>query len=266
MHRGPGTGSASSAATEYGRQHGITVIDGGCPLMFGATADFGHKIMRLVYAGHVPKQVGASAHAREHVRNRRQDGGVRQESVGALRRAPRAVLTPANSTSPQSPTETAARTRTSSGACAARPRRPRATGACACLDTTRDLGGINDGIHQSPGEQPLLRGEGRRTADPPDSSGRRYRLDLGVHVRKSGRSRTSYRVRPAWVGGASAGAAIALDLAVRRPDLVRAVVVHEAPWRALSHPSASGLRTLARVPWLGWRGGGAEAGGGVVGC
>ena len=36
---------------------GITVIDGGCPLMFGPTADFGHKIMRLVYAGHVPKQV-----------------------------------------------------------------------------------------------------------------------------------------------------------------------------------------------------------------
>jgi hypothetical protein len=25
--------------------------------MFGPTADFGHKIMRLVYAGHVPKQV-----------------------------------------------------------------------------------------------------------------------------------------------------------------------------------------------------------------
>ena len=36
---------------------GITVIDGGCPLMFGPTADFGHKLMRLVYAGHVPKQV-----------------------------------------------------------------------------------------------------------------------------------------------------------------------------------------------------------------
>jgi len=32
------------------------VIDGGCPLMFGPTADLGHKIMRLVYAGHVPKQ------------------------------------------------------------------------------------------------------------------------------------------------------------------------------------------------------------------
>ena len=57
MHRGPGAGSVSSAATGYGRQHGITVIDGGCPLMFGPIADFGHKIMRLMYAGHVPKQV-----------------------------------------------------------------------------------------------------------------------------------------------------------------------------------------------------------------
>jgi predicted CoA-binding protein len=57
MHRGPGAGSVSAAATSYGREHGITVIDGGCPLMFGPTADFGHKVMRLVYAGHVPKQV-----------------------------------------------------------------------------------------------------------------------------------------------------------------------------------------------------------------
>jgi predicted CoA-binding protein len=57
MHRGPGAGSVSTAATSYGRDHGITVIDGGCPLMFGPTADFGHKIMRFVYAGHVPKRV-----------------------------------------------------------------------------------------------------------------------------------------------------------------------------------------------------------------
>jgi uncharacterized protein len=57
MHQGPGAGSVSSAATDYGRQRGITVIDGGCPLMFGPTADVGHKIMRLVYARHVPKQV-----------------------------------------------------------------------------------------------------------------------------------------------------------------------------------------------------------------
>jgi predicted CoA-binding protein len=57
MHRGPGAGSVSAAATSYGREHGIAVIDGGCPLMFEPTADLGHKIMRLVYAGHVPKQV-----------------------------------------------------------------------------------------------------------------------------------------------------------------------------------------------------------------
>jgi uncharacterized protein len=57
MHRGPGAGSVSAAATDYGRQRGITVIDGGCPCMFGPTADFGHKVMRLVYSSHVPKQV-----------------------------------------------------------------------------------------------------------------------------------------------------------------------------------------------------------------
>ena len=57
LHRGPGEGSVSDAATAYGRQHGITVIDGGCPCMFGPTADFGHKVMRLLYAGHVPKRV-----------------------------------------------------------------------------------------------------------------------------------------------------------------------------------------------------------------
>src|SRR6266700_2837471 len=34
MHRGPGAGSVSHTATKYGRQHAITVIDGGCPLMF----------------------------------------------------------------------------------------------------------------------------------------------------------------------------------------------------------------------------------------
>src|SRR5512133_760399 len=36
---------------------------------------------------------------------------------------------------------------------------------------------------------------------------------------------------PAVAVGTSAGAAIAVDLAVRRPDLVGAVVAHEFPWR-----------------------------------
>jgi predicted CoA-binding protein len=59
MHRGPGAGSVSKPATAYGREQGITVIDGGCPCMFGPTADFGHKAMRLVFSlrGNVPKQV-----------------------------------------------------------------------------------------------------------------------------------------------------------------------------------------------------------------
>jgi predicted CoA-binding protein len=57
MHRGPGAGSVSDAATAYGRDHGITVIDGGCPLMFDPAADFGHKAMRVLYRGHVPKTV-----------------------------------------------------------------------------------------------------------------------------------------------------------------------------------------------------------------
>jgi hypothetical protein len=59
MHRGPGSGSVSDAATGYGRQHGITVIDGGCPLMFNPTADFGHKMIRFVLTrtGKVPRRV-----------------------------------------------------------------------------------------------------------------------------------------------------------------------------------------------------------------
>ncbi len=59
MHRGPGAGSVSEAAADYGREHGIAVIDGGCPCMFGPTADPGHKAMRVIFslAGNVPRKV-----------------------------------------------------------------------------------------------------------------------------------------------------------------------------------------------------------------
>ncbi len=59
MHRGPGGGSVSPSAAEYGRQHGITVIAGGCPCMFEPAADFGHKAMRFVFTltGSVPRKV-----------------------------------------------------------------------------------------------------------------------------------------------------------------------------------------------------------------
>ena len=59
MHRGPGPGSVSDTATAYGRERGISVIDGGCPCMFGPTADRGHKLMRFLFTlnGNVPKEV-----------------------------------------------------------------------------------------------------------------------------------------------------------------------------------------------------------------
>ena len=59
MHRGPGTGSVSASAAEYGRERGISVIDGGCPCMFDPTADLGHKAMRIVFTltGNVPREV-----------------------------------------------------------------------------------------------------------------------------------------------------------------------------------------------------------------
>jgi predicted CoA-binding protein len=58
MHRLSGSGSCSPEATAFGREHGITVIEGGCPLMFGPTADTGHKIMRFMFSftGGVPRQ------------------------------------------------------------------------------------------------------------------------------------------------------------------------------------------------------------------
>ncbi|HTI35117.1 MAG TPA: CoA-binding protein [Miltoncostaea sp.] len=59
MHRGPGRGSVSPAAAAWGRARGVTVIDGGCPCMFGPTADAGHRVMRavLTLTGGVPRRV-----------------------------------------------------------------------------------------------------------------------------------------------------------------------------------------------------------------
>jgi len=49
MHQSLGKGSSVSAdAVEYCRQHGIDVIPGGCPMMFGPGADLGHTCMRWI--------------------------------------------------------------------------------------------------------------------------------------------------------------------------------------------------------------------------
>jgi len=59
MHRGPGGGSVSEEAAEYGRQHGMTVIAGGCPLMFEPVSDPGHRMMKWMFTmnHHVPRSV-----------------------------------------------------------------------------------------------------------------------------------------------------------------------------------------------------------------
>ena len=59
MHRSFGEGSVSAAAAQVCRERNITVIEGGCPLMFMPGTDIGHKCMRFVLnlTGQLPKQV-----------------------------------------------------------------------------------------------------------------------------------------------------------------------------------------------------------------
>ncbi len=46
MHRSLDSGSVSQAAVELGQQHGLTVIAGGCPMMYQAPVDFGHVCIK----------------------------------------------------------------------------------------------------------------------------------------------------------------------------------------------------------------------------
>ncbi len=47
MHQGLGHGTSVSAnAVAYCREHDLSVIAGGCPMMFGPGVDFGHTCMR----------------------------------------------------------------------------------------------------------------------------------------------------------------------------------------------------------------------------
>ena len=59
MHRSFGKGSVSESATRFGREHDITVIDGGCPLMFEPCSDGAHKVMKALFTmtGKVPRRV-----------------------------------------------------------------------------------------------------------------------------------------------------------------------------------------------------------------
>ena len=83
---------------------------------------------------------------------------------------------------------------------------------------------------------------------------------VSAHTADAAAILESLRTSRAVVVGTSAGAAIAVDLAVRRPDLVRAVVAHEFPWRFTRHlPTIPQVAALARIGSLVLRGRHADA-------
>ena len=57
MHRSFGQGSVNDEAVALCREHGIAVIPGGCPMMFRAPVDVGHRCMRwlLRLTGGLPR-------------------------------------------------------------------------------------------------------------------------------------------------------------------------------------------------------------------
>jgi len=66
LHRGIGPGSVSEEAIEACRAHGIAVIPGGCPNMFGATSDRGHRGMLhiLQVTGKIPRRVPSATRSK----------------------------------------------------------------------------------------------------------------------------------------------------------------------------------------------------------
>jgi pimeloyl-ACP methyl ester carboxylesterase len=78
---------------------------------------------------------------------------------------------------------------------------------------------------------------------------------MSTHTADAAAILEALRATPAVVVGTSAGAAIAVDLAVRRPDLVRVVIAHEFPWRFTRHvPTGSQVAALAKIGLLALRG------------
>lgn len=63
MHRSFGQGSVSETATDFCREHGITVIAGACPMMYCQPVDFPHRCMRgiLKLTGGLPVMAPAPA-------------------------------------------------------------------------------------------------------------------------------------------------------------------------------------------------------------
>jgi predicted CoA-binding protein len=57
MHRSFGAGSVSEEAVRIGREHGVEVVAGGCPMMFCGQVDPGHRCFRwlLRLTGRLPE-------------------------------------------------------------------------------------------------------------------------------------------------------------------------------------------------------------------
>jgi 3-oxoadipate enol-lactonase len=71
---------------------------------------------------------------------------------------------------------------------------------------------------------------------------------MPVHTADAAALLEHLQTPPAVVVGTSAGAAIAVDLAVRRPELVQAVVAHEFPLRFTSRlPTAAQITALVKI-------------------
>jgi pimeloyl-ACP methyl ester carboxylesterase len=78
---------------------------------------------------------------------------------------------------------------------------------------------------------------------------------MSAHTADAAALLESLATEPAIVVGTSAGAGIAIDLAVRRPGLLRVVIAHEFPWRFTRHlPSTSQVAALTKIGSLGLRG------------
>jgi pimeloyl-ACP methyl ester carboxylesterase len=78
---------------------------------------------------------------------------------------------------------------------------------------------------------------------------------VSTHTADAAAILESLRTPPAVVVGTSAGAAIAIDLAVRRPDLLQVVIAHEFPWRMSRHlPTLAQVVALAKIGSFALRG------------
>jgi len=64
LHRGIGPGSMSETALAHCREHGISVIPGACPNMFGENSDAGHRCMRVMLraGGKIPARLPAGSY------------------------------------------------------------------------------------------------------------------------------------------------------------------------------------------------------------